>query len=219
MKPRNSQESTDLLLPALMMGANLIETKEITRKHHNVFLDQPIDEPLNYRGLISLLFDAEEGDTFHMFINSEGGHLSSALAIIEAIKHTPAVVTGIIVGECHSAASLITMYCHEIAVLDSAHMMVHTANFGTVGSTGNVKAFTDFTVRQVENLLDDAYDGFLTPEELQKVKTGVELWFDSTEIKDRIQGRVKAVDAKLQASLEPVAEPKKPARKTAVKKV
>jgi transcription-repair coupling factor (superfamily II helicase) len=104
----------------------------------------------------------------------------------------------------------------EIVVLDSANMMIHTANFGSVGSTGNVKAHTDFTVKQVETLLDDAYAGFLHKDELAKVKAGVELWFDSTQIRERIGTRVKHLEAQQAAKAaaeEKEAKPKR-SRKT-----
>ena len=135
-------------------------------------------------------------DTITIFINSNGGHLDTALAVVEGLKATQAGVTAVIIGACHSAASIISMYCHEVAVLDNAYSMVHTASFGASGSTGNVKAHTEFTVRQVEKLLNDTYEGFLTKEELASVKTGVELWFDADEIRTRMASRVKFLNAK-----------------------
>lgn len=189
---------------------SFINTTRLERNHHDVFIDSEITEPSDYRELISLLFNASEEDSFNFFINSGGGHLNTALAIIEGLKHTNANVTAVLVGECHSAASMITMYCHEMAVLDSAHMMIHTASYGTVGNTGNVKAYTDFTTKQVENLLHATYEGFLTKEEITKIKLGVELWFDADEIRDRIQNRIKFLEEKAK---QEEAEETKPAKK------
>lgn len=164
--------------------------------HYNIFLDDDILEPSNYREMIALLFNAGEEDTFDIFINSVGGDLNTALAIVESLKATRGSVTAILMGACHSAASIIAMYCHEVIVLDSSYSMVHTANLGTQGNTGNVKAHTEFTVRMVEKLLNDTYEGFLTKEELVKIKSGVELWFDADEIKRRMKSRVKFIQAK-----------------------
>jgi ATP-dependent protease ClpP protease subunit len=175
---------------------NFINSNRIERNHHDVFIDSEITEPSNYRELISLLFNATEDDTFNFFINSGGGQLNTALAVIEGLKNTNANAMAILVGECHSAASMITMYCHEIAVLDSAHMMIHTASYGAAGNTGNVKSYTDFTTAQVEKLLHDTYEGFLTKEEIAKVKLGVELWFNADEIRSRIQHRIKFLENK-----------------------
>lgn len=199
---------------AALMGLNkpeqYINSIERTSHHHDVFLDGEIAEPSNYREFISLLFNSSEDDTVTIYINSGGGHLDTALAIVEGLKLTSAQVTAVLIGACHSAASIISMYCHEVAVLDNAYSMVHTASFGAAGNTGNVKAHTEFTVRQVEKLLNDTYEGFLTKDELAKVKSGVELWFDADEIRKRMESRVKHLSAKgrkLQKNQKATAQP------------
>lgn len=184
---------------AAMMGQGqdpFINTSERTYQHHDVFLDSDIEEPSRYRDLISILFNATEEDSVHLFINSGGGNLDTALAIVEGLKNTKAEVTAVLIGACHSAASIISMYCHQVVVMDNAYSMVHTASFGSAGNVGNVKSHTEFTVRQVEKLLDDTYEGFLNKEEMVKVKQGVELWFSSEEIRERMENRVKALTAK-----------------------
>lgn len=193
-----------------------ITSTEFSCKHYDVYLDEEISDAENYRELVATLFNASENDSITLYINSPGGQLATALAIIEGIKNTAATVRGVVVCECHSAASLITMYCHEIVVLDSANMMIHTVSFGSVGSTSNVKSHTDFTVRQVDALLDDAYAGFLHKDELVKVKAGVELWFDSAQIRERVGARVKHLEAQQAAKEAEEAKADKPkrARKT-----
>lgn len=174
---------------------NYINTTPQIVNHYDVFIDSEITGPENYRELIGLLFNANDGDSINIFINSEGGHLDTAIAIIEGLKNTQANVVAVLIGACHSAASFISMYCHEVAVLDNAYSMVHTATFGSVGFTGNVKAHTDFTVRMVEKLINDTYEGFLTKDELTKVKSGVEMWFDAEEIKTRMKNRIKYLES------------------------
>ena len=166
-------------------------------RHFDVFLDGEIEAPNEYRELLSILFNAGEDDTINIFINSPGGHLDTALAIAEGLKNTNAHVVAVLIGACHSAASIISMYCHEVAVLDNAYSMVHTASFGAHGSTGNVKAHTEFTVKQVEKLLNDTYEGFLNKDELSKVKSGVELWFDADDIRKRMEHRIKFLTQKV----------------------
>ena len=178
------------------LNDSIIKTNKIEVNQHSVFLDDEIGPPSEYRELISLLFDASENDEFVFYINSPGGSLASTRAIIEGMKNTPATVTGILMGETHSGGSLIAMYCHGLAVLDSAEMMIHTASFGSVGFTGNVKSHTDFTVNQVHKLIEDAYEGFLTPEEMIDVKKGVELWFSADDIRTRMESRAKILEAK-----------------------
>ena len=168
-----------------------INSTPLTSNRYDVFIDTDIGSPAAYRDLNFLLNTASEDDHFNLYINSPGGQLNTALMIIESLKVTEASTSAIIQGECHSAASMITMYCQEVHVLDSAHMLLHTATYGTVGNTSNVKAHTEFTTRQVEKLITDTYSGFLSPEEIEKVKLGVELWFDAEEIRERLEDRIE----------------------------
>ena len=188
----------------------MIVKQELKSNLYSVHIDSDIEEPENYRDLIQLLFMAGEEDEINFYINSGGGHLDSALAIIEGIKSTQAHVRCIILGACHSAASMISMYCHEMVILDSAHSLIHTASFGSVGNTNNVKAHTDFTVRQVEKFLHNTYDGFLTDHELSQVKSGVELWFDAEELRTRIAKRVEYMKKQQEKEAKEAAKKVKP---------
>ena len=199
-----------------------INTVESVARTHEVYLDQEIEEPGKYRELISLLINASENDRVHLFINSPGGNLDTAGAIISAILTSQAEVTAFLMGACHSAASLIAMYCHSVHVYDTAYIMIHTASFGSAGNTPTVKAHTDFTVKQCEKLLLDAYEGFLSKAELEKVLNGIELWFNAEEIKPRLVKRFLAVDQqekKLAEKKNEITEPPKPAVKKAKVKV
>lgn len=156
---------------------------------YTVFIDEDIIEPKHYRELLSLLFNASENDHINFMINSGGGNLSTALAIVEAINHTEAGVTANIIGDCHSAASIIMLNCPEVVVCDSASCLVHTASYGISGNNGMVKAFTEFNVQQIDRLLDETYSGFLTETELENVKQGIELWFTAEDIRKRLKKR------------------------------
>ena len=199
-----------------------INTIESVYRTHEVFLDQEIEDPSKYRELVSLLINASENDKIHLFINSPGGNLDSAGAIISGILSSQAEVTAFLMGACHSAASLIAMYCHAVHVYDTAYIMIHTASFGSAGNTPTVKAHTDFTVKQCEKLLIDAYEGFLTKAELDKVLNGLELWFNAEEIKPRLKKRFEAVqlqDKKAAEKKNEIVDQQKPAAKKVKVKV
>ena len=196
-----------------------INTIESVYRTHEVFLDSTIDEPNKYRELISLLINAGENDKIHLFINSNGGHLDTAGAIISGILSSRAEVTAFLMGATHSAASLISMYCHAVHVYDTAYMMIHTASFGSSGNTPTVKAHTDFTIKQCEKLMLDAYEGFLTKAEMDKVLNGLELWFNAEEIKPRLKKRFEAVQLQDKKAAEKANEivETKPVKKTKIK--
>ena len=170
-----------------------IISKQFQVNYHTVFLDENIVEPSEYRDLISLLLNASELDTIDMIINNGGGQLNAAKAVIEAIKNADGNVKATILGDCHSAASMIALSCPEIVVLDSAEMMVHQASWGLGGTGNNVKAQNDFYYRQCTKLVKDVYKGFMTEKEIEQVLTGTEFWFDADEIRTRIERRNKSV--------------------------
>ena len=190
------------IIPLLGGQNDFIKATKVEANQYEVFLDEDIGEPSEYRELISLLFNASELDSFSFYINTPGGQLNTTMAIIEGIKHCQAEVTGVLMGETHSGGSMIAMYCHNLAVLDSAEMMVHHASFGSYGSAGNVKTHSAFTVKRVEEIIEDAYEGFLTPEEIVEVKKGVELWFNAPEIRERMERRVELLTARAEAAAE-----------------
>lgn len=192
MKRKNNEIKNDE--DQVIHGQSLISVNRVQLNQFNVHLDEDITEPSKYRELITLLFSATETDVITIFVNCGGGSLDSALAIIEGIKVTNAHVRCILLGACHSAASMIVMYAHEIIVLDAAHSLVHTAHFGSQGNTNNIKTHTDFTVKQIEKFIHTTYDGFLTEVELTNVKSGVELWLDADQIRTRMEKRNRYIE-------------------------
>lgn len=187
------------LFPVIKDNSNYINMVEKTARQFDIFLDEEIGAPSDYRELISILFSANEIDDISLFINCPGGQLDTALAIIEGIKFTQANVTAVLVGACHSAASMIMMYCHNVIVSESAYAMIHTASYGSSGNSSNVKAHTDFTSKQVDKLLDDTYEGFLSKEEMVNIKKGVELWLSAEELQERLLKRAKVLKKKFKA--------------------
>lgn len=218
MSKLEKEEGPNLL--AGLLKRVQINSRETVFKTYDVYLDDEITDPSDYRELISLLMNASENDEINLYINSPGGNLDSATAIITGIQCCPGNVTAYLMGATHSAASIITMYCTQVHVFNSAYMMAHTASFGSVGNTSTIKAHTDFTVSQVEKLLDDAYEGFLTKDELAKVKNGVEVWFDNEQIATRLKNRMKIL-SKRRADAEKIAagEAEEPVKTKRTKKV
>lgn len=198
---------------------SFIKTIKQEMSSHQVFFDEDIGEPSKYRELINALYMADEQDEFNFFINSNGGSLDACMAIVEGIKSSPAFVRAIINGTAHSAASIIALSCGEVIVTESASMMIHTASYGTGGSTHNVKSHTDFSTIHINKILDKIYTGFLTAEELSEVKKGVEMWFFADDIVQRLKNRQAHLEAlKTEPAKVVKAKPKKAVKTVPSKK-
>ena len=156
--------------------------------------------------------------TIHLRINSPGGDVPAARAIIAAIRDTGAKVIAHIDGLAASAATLIAIAADETEISDGALYMIHCAHSMAYGNSA------DFT--ETAALLDKA-DGIIAgqyaektgkPAEGMKAMMVAETWFTAQEavdagFADRITAKVKAksqwnlsayANAPQQAPLDPI---------------
>lgn len=192
---------------------SMIRTQTQPMHLHTVFFDRPIGEPAEYRSLIHALDTASEFDQFDFKINSPGGRMDATMSIIEAIRNTDATVRAIVTGECHSAASIIALNCHQVMVTESGHSLIHTASYGTGGNSHMVKSHVDFYTRHITNMINRTYEGFLSPEEIADVGRGVEIWIDSEDFIQRLKARAAHLEAKNSAKVIEAPKIKKKKKK------
>lgn len=170
-----------------------------TNRCIKVFLDENIREAKYYRTVLQGIDSLGEGDLVLLNINSYGGQLDGAIAIINAIENTDADVHASIEGVAASAASLIALASPSISVSPYATMMVHAATFGAFGKQSDVISHASFVDKQVRNLMHSVYKDFLTDKELEEVIMGKELWFDAEEIVRRLELRAELQEKRAKA--------------------
>lgn len=175
--------------------------QEQTCTNARFFLDEDIKEARYYRPLVQHLLSASERDTVEILFSTGGGGLAGCLQVLEALKCTSADTTAIIMGDCHSAGSIISMYCNDVVVLDSACMLVHSASYGTGRQKSrDVKDYVEFSSGYLEGIFRNAYEGFLDEDELQEVMNGRELWLTAQDIRDRLEARSEYLREKYENS-------------------
>lgn len=163
------------------------------------YLDENIKEAKYYRNWIQSVESLSENDLVYLSVNSYGGYLDGAIAIINAMQSTDANVHVCIDGVAASAASLIALAAPSVAVSPYASMMIHAATFGAFGKQSDVISHASFVDKQVKGLMHDIYKDFLTEEEFQEVIVGREIWFDSEEIIARLKRRAELQEARAKA--------------------
>lgn len=140
---------------------------------------------------------AIKGGTLHMRINSPGGDVFAAQAIVAAIRDTGAKVIAHVDGFAASAATVIATAADEIEISDGALYMIHCAWTMAYGNA------TD--IRETANLLEKC-DGVIASQYAKKTGKTVEemmalmsaeTWFTSAEavaagLIDRITDAPKA---------------------------
>jgi ATP-dependent protease ClpP protease subunit len=121
-------------------------------------------------------------------INSPGGNLNSCLSIVNAIGASDAEITTVVDGEAASAAAMIWLSGHY-KVIASPHtvVMLHGASCGFKQSkTSDIVTSSLSTNTIVESLLDDLATGFLTEDERDDIRKGVDIYITGSEIIERL---------------------------------
>lgn len=200
--------------------------RRITNTNFTYYIDQYIGAPSQYRPLLQCMENMGEGDKLDIFVNSGGGRLDSAMAIINGMHSTEGDVTVISNGMTASAAGIILLSAPELVISPVSQFMAHNTTFGTYGKVGEIESNVNFSKKYLDKLLNESYYGFLTPQEIQEMKKGVDYYFDSEEILERLERRSKIHQADLareakeqEAAKQVVKSPKpQPAVKAASKK-
>lgn len=196
----------------LMKGNNLMQEHlpffESTRKSRLItaYLDENIREAKYYRPLLQVIDTLEENDILQINVNSYGGYLDGAVAIINSLQETSADVYTFIDGVAASAASLIALASPNLSVGPYASMMIHSATFGSFGKQSDVISHASFMDKKVKKLMQDIYKDFLTDKELEEVFMGKEIWLNSEDIIQRLENRAEILQARYEAEQEAKAQ-------------
>ena len=189
------------------------------------YIDQYIGAPSQYRPLLQCMENMQEGDKLDIFIQSGGGRIDASMAIINGMHNTEGNVTVISNGMTASAAGIILLSAPELVISPVSQFMAHNCTFGSYGKTGEIESDVNFRKKYLDKLLDESYYGFLTSGEIAEMKKGVDYYFDSDEILERLERRSKihqsdiAKEVKEQATKQVVKASKpKPVVKAVIKK-
>ncbi len=162
-------------------------SRDIIYNEHSFYFDTEVGDPSYYRVFIDTLINASDGDSVKIFINSPGGNKDSMIAIIAAIEATSAEVTGILLGDASSAASAILISCHNWHVGRGSSMMIHEVSTGYGSNATDFATYGKFVKSQSDELIYRVYSGFLTDEEINRVCNGEPIYFNDSEIFERLE--------------------------------
>jgi ATP-dependent protease ClpP protease subunit len=151
----------------------------------HVYLTDSIEMPAEYDELCYKLKFAKEDETFILHINTPGGVIDAALAILDAIANTKARVIGALTGTVASAGTIIALSCHELEVAKYSSFMIHNYSGGTSGKGHEMKAYQNFVDAELNKTFKEIYKGFLTDDEMDSVIDGKDMWMGRDEVLTR----------------------------------
>lgn len=153
------------------------------------------------------------------FSDAPGGSMGTGQSLINAIMETPAHTVAILEGHNCSLATMIPLLCREVIVTPYTSMMLHSVSGYSHGTMVNQERQAMFFSKLYSDFIDDVYDGFLSTEEIQDLKNGLEIYLNSEEIEERLQRRAELMEAEAEEVAE-VGTPEEPVpvKKAPVKK-
>lgn len=129
------------------------------------------------------------------FTDCPGGAMGTGQSLINALMETPAHTVAVLEGHNCSLATMIPLICREIIVTPYTSMMLHSVSGGSYGTMVNQERQAMFFSKLYSDFIEDVYDWFLSPEEIQDLKNGLEIYLNSEEIEERLQRRAELIAA------------------------
>jgi ATP-dependent Clp protease protease subunit len=114
-------------------------------------------------------------------VNSGGGDVFTARAMVAAIAAHPSRVVAYVDGIAASAASYLAMACDEVVMQEGSMLMIHSAWSIAMGNASDMRATADLLDKIDMSIVNDyARKTGLPVDELQAMMIA-ETWMDATE--------------------------------------
>lgn len=157
----------------------------VAREIHHSIIDVVGD--CDYSELFKDLREATPNDVIYLHINTQGGMLDAAIEIINGIEECQGMVVGVSEGAVVSAGSLIFFACHGFIVKDMSYFMIHDGSCGVIGKMNENHKAAQFSVGHLRLVYERVYSKFFTPEEIDKVLEGSDIYLLAAEVQERIE--------------------------------
>lgn len=158
---------------------NRIMVRSNMSRDYVIRLARGITEPDDFADEFQILAGAGPTDTVKMLLVTPGGSVDTCLMITKAMAECEAHITGWIGPQCASAGSAIALACDDWEVDDMSSLMIHTGSYSSGwGKAKDVLACTMHQDKMIARFVRLTYTGFLTPEEIEQVIDGKELYFE-----------------------------------------
>lgn len=162
-------------------------TNKPSGKIHEFYLVDMIGDSSDYLEWLNTIRHAKKDDEIHIYINSYGGQLFTAIQLVSAIQKCEAKVKVTIEGVCLSAATIVFLAGDEHEIHPLSSFMIHNYSGGTFGKGNEMFEQINHEKKWSEKVFRDSYSNFLTEEEIVSVLGGKDLWMDADEVAKRLK--------------------------------
>lgn len=169
---------------------------------------------------LQLIREATFEDNIRLIINSPGGCCHIAMAYIQAVRESQAMVVTHAEGMICSAGTLLWLKCGKDGrtIAPYTEFMAHNYQAGTYGDGANMYSQVTAWKKRFDKIIADVYGDVLTPEEIDTIKGGGQVWLDTDDLAERVECVVLDEEniKRMQSGQEPIKSGPK-AKKTDTK--
>lgn len=150
-------------------------------------LNEDIKEPSFYNEVLDRVDRLTENDYLVVEIDTNGGNIDGAIAIMDAIENTQAEVIGVIKNKAYSVGSAIALTCPNLNISPNTRMMIHSFTAGYFGKDNELEANFEFNQKYLHNFMGNTYKYFLTEKEISELFAGKDIWLDADQVLERLE--------------------------------
>lgn len=180
----------------------------------SVYIVGEIDEAEEYLEVFDKIRSAGELDIIRIHINSPGGYLHTAIQFMRCMRESRAKIVISVEGECMSAATLLMLNGHEFEISPHSLVMCHTYSTGMRSKGNEIRDRVKFDDEWSKKLFAEAYEGFMTQEEITAMIDGKDFWFTAEQTVERIGRRLAHINAAEEVTVPETALVEKPKRRS-----
>jgi ATP-dependent protease ClpP protease subunit len=182
------------LMP-FMEPNKLFATEYHDHVRYDYYLVGNIGDPEDYLDLCHALRSCGQQDEFFLRFNSGGGQVRTGNQILNALRECPVEVVGFIEHDCGSMTTFLFLACDTWGVSKYAEWFSHTVSGGNYGKENETFESSQFLRKQTHKRIRDEYANFLTPDEIESILKGSDIYLDADEIMDRLELYAEARDS------------------------
>ena len=138
--------------------SNYIDTvldKGVNFRSRTIYLDQEINDNTTALFIRALhLLETSGTQPINVFINSEGGCVTSGMAIYDAIRSCRCVVNVVGFGMVCSIATVVYLAGQQRALTPHCEVMFHPISVATDGTVPDVEIFMNRVQQQTKDMID-----------------------------------------------------------------
>lgn len=176
-----------------------------SKKLFTAYITDSITAPSDYTNVFNMFAQAKEDETIEVVFCTPGGR-KDTLDLLRAAAERTDAFTKAILGDVASAGTIIPLAFDELEALPNTEFMIHNYSGAAWGKHHEIMAQAEFLKREMPECFRRYYKDFLTPEEIEYVIAGNDIYLNADEVNFRwskvTASREKELDALLEIDKE-----------------